>query len=147
VEFSVLFDVALDEEDRFGGVEAGGEVVEDDFAGVRGDLRGVGVVGGEGVPVGDEVVAVVLRVVLQADPVVQGAHIVAEVKFAGGAHAGEDALTGCGANTGRVRGPGKTGRRSGVRHWFLREGNRFEYCTRGVGQPDQIETAQFIKCV
>jgi len=38
-------------------------------------------------PVGDEEVALVLRVVLEADPVVQGAHVVAEVGFAGGAHA------------------------------------------------------------
>lgn len=102
----MLFDVALDEEHGPGGIEAGGEVVEDDLTGVGGDLRGVGVVGGEGVDVGDEEEALVL--VLQANPVVEGAHVVAEVKFACGAHAAEDALT---------------AQRSGVRHGILREGN------------------------
>ncbi len=100
----MLADVALDEEDGFGGVEAGGEVVEGDVARVGGDLRGVGVVGGEGVEVGDEEVTLVLGVVLKADPVVEGAHVVTEMGFAGGAHAAEDALAG----------------RSGVGHGILR---------------------------
>ena len=53
-------------------------------------VGGVGVIGGEGMPVGDEKVAVV--VVLQAYPVVEGAHVVAEMQFAGGPHAAQHAL-------------------------------------------------------
>jgi hypothetical protein len=41
-------------------------------------------------PVGYEKVAVV--VVLQADPVVKGTHVVAEMQFAGGPHATQHAL-------------------------------------------------------
>ena len=48
-----------------------------------------GVAGGEGVEIGDEEEAVVL--VLELDPVEEGAHVVAEVELAGGAHAGQDA--------------------------------------------------------
>jgi hypothetical protein len=130
VKFGVLLDLALNKEDGLKGVEAGGQVVEDDLAGVGGNLRGVGVVGGEGVPVGDEEEAVVLGVVLQADPVMEGAHVVAEVQFAGGSHAAEDALTGS---------------RSGVRHGILRLEDGFGYCTGGqrpafVRKTGSIET-------
>ena len=55
-------------------------------------VRGVGVVGGERVPVHDREEAVVL--VLQAHPVVEGAGQVAEVQRPRGPHAGEDAGTG-----------------------------------------------------
>ena len=51
-------------------------------------LRGVGVVGGQRVPVGDEEEAIVL--VLQLDPVIQRAHEVSQVQLAGGAHAAQD---------------------------------------------------------
>ena len=71
------------------GIEAGGEEVEGDVADVLAEGRGVGVVGGEGVEVGDEEVAVVL--ILELNPVVERAHVVAEVEAAGGAHSAEDA--------------------------------------------------------
>ena len=64
------------------GIEASGEEVEGDVADVLAQGRRVGVVGGEGVKVGDEEVAVVL--VLELDPVVEGAHVVAEVQTACG---------------------------------------------------------------
>ena len=51
----------------------------------------VGVVGRECVEVGDEEVAIVL--VLELDPVVERAHVIAEVESAGGPHAAEDAGT------------------------------------------------------
>ena len=52
------------------------------------------VVGGQGVPVGDEVHAVVVR--LQLGPPAQRAHEVAEVQLAGRTHPGDDAwLHGC----------------------------------------------------
>ena len=76
----------------FCGVEAGGEEVDGDLQGVFGDGGGVGVVGGEGVPVGDEVEAVVGGIGLQADPVLEGAEVVADVETAGGAHAAEDSI-------------------------------------------------------
>ena len=52
----------------------------------------IGVVGGEGVPIGDEVEAFVLRIVLQANPILQCAEVVADVQASGGTHAAEDAL-------------------------------------------------------
>ena len=55
---------------------------------VFGDGRRIGVIAGEGVPVGDEVEAVIGGIVLQADPVLQRAEVVADVKTSGGAHAG-----------------------------------------------------------
>ena len=88
-EFGVLGDVGLDEDRRALGVEAGGEEVQGDVTDVLAEGRGVGVVGGEGVKVCDEEVAVVL--VLEPGPVVERAHVVAEVQAAGWAHAGEDA--------------------------------------------------------
>src|SRR6266851_7795780 len=92
MEFGVFGDQRLLEDDRFLRVEAGGEVVGDDFDGVLGDLGGVGVVAGEGVPVGYEIEAVVFGIVLEADPILQGAEIVADVQLAGGAHAADYAF-------------------------------------------------------
>ena len=63
-------DVALDEEGAERGVEAGGQEVEGNVADVLLELAGVGVVGGGGVVVGDEEVAVVLM--LEGDPVFGG---------------------------------------------------------------------------
>ncbi len=71
------------------GIEAGGEVVEDHLKRVLLHHARVGVVGGQRVPVGDEEEAVVL--VLQVDPVAQGADVVAEVQLAGGSHAAQHA--------------------------------------------------------
>ena len=71
-------DVRLLEDDGAAGVEAGGEKVERDLEDVLLHAGGVGVVGGEGVQVGDEEEAVV--VVLEVDPVVQRTHVVAEVQ-------------------------------------------------------------------
>src|SRR5580704_6347065 len=71
------------------GMKTGGEEVDRYVADVLAERGGIGVVGGEGVVVGDEEVALVL--VLELDPVVEGAHVVAEVQAAGGTHAGEDA--------------------------------------------------------
>ncbi len=64
--------------------------------GVFGDGGGVGVIAGEGVPVGDEVEAVVGRIGLQSDPVLESAEVIADVETAGGAHAGENAFGGGG---------------------------------------------------
>ena len=88
MEFGVFGDEGLDEDYGFCGVEAGGQVIDADLDGVFGDGGGVGVIAGEGMPVGDEVEAVVGGIVLQADPVLEGAEEVADVETAGGAHAG-----------------------------------------------------------
>ena len=73
-------------------VEAGGQKIQRHFQRVGRNARGVGVVGGQRVQVGDEEVALVL--VLQLDPVGQRAHVVAQVQLAGGAHAAEHARAG-----------------------------------------------------
>ena len=90
MQLGVLHDVALDEEHALLRIEAGGEKIHRHFERVLFHRGGVGVVGGERVVVGDEEVALVL--VLHADPVMQRAHVVAEVQLAGRAHAAEHAL-------------------------------------------------------
>ncbi len=87
VELGVFGDEGLQEDDGFLRVEAGGEEVDGDLQGIFGDGGGVGVVGGEGVPIGDEEEAFVSGIVLEADPVLEGAEIVADVETAGGTHA------------------------------------------------------------
>src|SRR5579859_2795684 len=84
----------LQEDGGFGGVEAGGKEVDGDLQGVFGDCGGVGVVGGQGVPVGYEVEAFVVGIGLELDPVLQGAEVVADVETSGGAHAGDDSVCG-----------------------------------------------------
>ena len=85
VEFGVLRDVRLDEDGRLLRIESGGEPVEDHLEDVCLDARGVSVVGGEGVPVGDKEKTVV--VVLEPGPVLQGTDVVADVQLAGRSHA------------------------------------------------------------
>ena len=87
MEFSVFRDLGLLEEDGFGGVEARGQEIDGDLDGVFSDGGRVGIVAGEGVPVGNEVETFVGWIILQADPVLQRAEIVADVQFAGGTHA------------------------------------------------------------
>ena len=87
----MLGHVALDEDGGFLGIEPGGQVIESDVDGFQLEAAGVGVVGGQGVPVGDKEVALVLGGVLQLDPVGQCAHVVAQMQLACGAHSTEDA--------------------------------------------------------
>src|SRR5579863_5584423 len=92
MELGVFGDERLLEDYRFLRVEAGGEIVGDDFDGVLRDGGGVGVVAGKRVPVGDEIETIIGGIILQADPILQRAEIVADVQFAGGAHAAEDSV-------------------------------------------------------
>ncbi len=92
MEFGVFGDERLQKDRGFRGVEAGGEIVDGDLQRVFGDGAGVGVIAGEGVPVGDEEKTVVGGIVLRADPVLESAEIVADVEASGGAHAGENAF-------------------------------------------------------
>src|SRR5580698_3666054 len=88
--------VGLDEHYAAFRIEPSGQPVEENLDGVFFDVRSVSVVGGEGVPVGDEEEAVVL--ILHADPVLERADVVAEMKLAGRAHAAQDALFGGGSS-------------------------------------------------
>ena len=96
MEFSVFRDLGLLEQDGFGGVEARGQEIDGDLDGVFSDGGRVGIVAGEGVPVGDEIQAVVGGIVLETDPVLERAEVVANVQASGGAHTGENSI-------GRVR--------------------------------------------
>src|SRR5262249_6813454 len=75
-------------------VKTGGEPVEQHVDRVLLHLRCVGVVGGQCVPVGDEVEALVL--ILHTHPVLQRADVIAEVQFSSGAHAAKHAFTSMG---------------------------------------------------
>ena len=77
----------LDEDGRLLRIESGGEPVEDHLENIVLHPRGVRVIGGEGVPVGGEEKTLV--VVLQPDPVLQSAHVVANVQLAGRSHAAQ----------------------------------------------------------
>ena len=90
MQFRVLRHVRLDEHRAVVGIEPGSQPVEQHFQGVLFDFRSVGVVGGQRVPVGDKEEAVVVS--LHAHPVVERAHIVPQMQFAGGTHAAEHAF-------------------------------------------------------
>lgn len=96
VEFRVFGDLGLEEDYGFLRVEAGGEIVDGDLEGIFCDGGSVGVIAGEGVPVGDEIETLVGGIGLELDPVLESAEIVTDVKTAGGAHAGEDSFRGGG---------------------------------------------------
>jgi len=100
VEFGVFWNGGLEEDYGFLRIEAGGEVVDGDLERIFGDGGSVGVVGGEGVPVGDEIETVVIGIGLEIDPVLESAEVVADVKATGGAHAREDAF--CCGGIGQV---------------------------------------------
>jgi len=100
VEFGVFWNGGLEEDYGFFRIEARGEVVDGDLERIFGDGGSVGVVGGEGVPVGDEIETVVIGIGLEIDPVLESAEVVADVKATGGAHAGEDTF--CGGGVGQV---------------------------------------------
>jgi hypothetical protein len=88
MEFGVFDDLGLLKEDGFGGIEPGGKEIDGDLERVFGDGGRVGVIAREGVPIGDEVKAFVGEIVLETDPVLQGAKVMADVETACGAHAG-----------------------------------------------------------
>ena len=89
IQLGVLGHQRLDEERAALGIEAGRDPVGGHVVGVGDDRRGVRVVAGQRVPVGDEVEAVVL--VLQRGPVVEGADQMAEMELSGRAHPRHDA--------------------------------------------------------
>jgi hypothetical protein len=90
VQFGVLDDLGLDEQGGPGRVHAGRQPVHDHLPGGVLDAQGVVVMGGQGMPVGHEEQAFVF--VLEPDPVFQDAVVMAQVKAARGAHAGENSI-------------------------------------------------------
>src|SRR5262249_47444513 len=91
MQLRMLRHVRLDEHGAALGIKPGGKPVEKHFNRVLLYLGCIGVIRSEGMPVGDEEEALVL--VLHAYPVIERADIIAEVQFAGGAHAAEDAFS------------------------------------------------------
>ena len=85
MQFRVRRDVRLDEHYAFPGIEPRRQPIQQHFDRVFFQSRRVGVVGRQRMPVGDEEEALVL--VLHVDPVFERADVVAQVKFAGRAHA------------------------------------------------------------
>ena len=81
VKLSVLRHVRLNEHGATLGVESGGQPIEQYFNGILLDLRSVGVIGRQRVPVGDKEETLVL--LLHAHPVLQSANIVAKMQLAG----------------------------------------------------------------
>ena len=104
------------------GVEAGGEPVGHHLVDRALDHLALFVVGRQRVPVGGEVEALVL--VLQADPVLERAVLVAEVHRAGRAHAREDApARACASDAaGCGRGVARCGGRFAHLHWVGKSG-------------------------
>ena len=94
VEFRMFGDTGLQEDYGLLRIEAGGEVVDSDLQGIFGDGGGIRVVAGEGVPVSDKVETLVLGIGLEIDPVLESPEEMADVKSAGGAHAGKYAFGG-----------------------------------------------------
>ena len=89
MQFGVLGQPRLDEERRLRWIESRRQPVRDHFQGVLVQFTRVRVIGGQHVPVGHEVKALV--VTLQLHPVLKCTDKVAEVKLPGGPHAAQDA--------------------------------------------------------
>jgi hypothetical protein len=88
MEFGVFGDKGLQKDHRLHGVKTGCKEVNGNLQRIFGNGGGVRVVARERMPVGDEVVAVIVGIALQPNPVLQGAKKVTDVKAACGAHAG-----------------------------------------------------------
>ena len=90
-----LGDVGLDEDEAPFRIDAGGQPVEDHVVYVRPDDLGVaaGLHGGQGMHVHGAIDAVI--VLLQVHPVLQGAHVIAQVQQPGGPHPGERSHRAC----------------------------------------------------
>src|ERR1700693_711889 len=99
MQLGVLGDLRLNEEGGLLRVEAGDEPVGGDLNGVLGDLRSVGVIGRERVPIRDEVETFTRRVVLEFDAVLEGSEGAAGGEPPSRAHAADDAFAGGGGGS------------------------------------------------
>ena len=91
MEFGVFQDPGLEKKDAPVGIEACGQPVYGHFPAVEGNLGRMGVFRCEGVPVGNEVVALV-AFLLEGHPVLQGSQIVAQVEQSRGPHPAQYSL-------------------------------------------------------
>ena len=80
-------DEGLKKDRGLGRVQTGSEEVDGDLQRIVGDGRGVRVIAGEGVPIGDEVKALIGGVRLKVDPILQSSKVMADVEASGGTHA------------------------------------------------------------
>ena len=72
------------------GIDPRRQPIDDHLPGIALDILGMLVVGGQGMPVGDEEKALIL--VLQLQPVLQHPMIMTQMQTAGGTHTGQYAL-------------------------------------------------------
>ena len=92
MQFGMLRHARLDEQRAFLRVQPGTQPVDDHVPHMLFEFRGVLVTGGQGVPVRDEKIAVVL--VLQVHPIAQRAMVVPEMQLARRAHTRKNAAVG-----------------------------------------------------
>ena len=78
----------LNEQDRFLGIDTRAQPVEDDLPGVFPEMARIGIIGSQGVPIGDKKVAVILG--LEPPPVFKGPKEVAQMKPTRRPHATQD---------------------------------------------------------
>jgi hypothetical protein len=86
-----LRDVRLDKHGAPFRVQTGGKPIEKDVKRVFFYPGSIGIIGRERVPVGNEEETFVLA--LHADPILQGSDKIAQMKFARGSHAANDAFS------------------------------------------------------
>src|SRR6185295_534241 len=90
----MFLDARLHKHCGFGGIDARGKPVDQQFTDELSNMAGIGIVRRECVPVGDKEVA--LELVLQSFPILQGPEIIAEMKQSARLHAAEDSFPECG---------------------------------------------------
>ena len=90
----MLLDSRLDEERALFRIQSGGESVHRHVEHIGADLAGIGIVAREGVPVGHEIIAFVIAVVLQSDPIGQGPVKIAQMELARGSHPAQNPFPG-----------------------------------------------------
>src|SRR5262249_28019978 len=98
MQFGMLQHVRLNEDGALAGIEAGAEIVQDNFQSVFGETRGLVIVGGERMPIRDKEKTLVS--LLQPNPALERSDVVPQMQLAGGTHAAENARTGMGGLIG-----------------------------------------------
>src|SRR5204862_1566147 len=92
VKLRVLWDNGLNEDRRPLRIESGSQPIAYHVDGVLFDRACIGVVARKRVQIGNEVEALVLARVLEANPILEGALVVTEMKIPGRAHAADDSF-------------------------------------------------------
>ena len=102
MQFRVLGKARLQKERGLGGVEADRQPVRNHLPDIGLQIACLRVIGGQHVPVGHEVVALIFA--LQLHPILERAHQVTQMKLARGPHAAQDPPSGSGACSELLRG-------------------------------------------